>query len=379
MLERVLKYSARHVDVLRKGRFAKTVDFQGIRVRIDRPAGHVQSGKDAEGNAWSRTYHVDYGYIPRTRGGDGDGLDVYLGAETKSPVAYWVQQLKQDGSFDEYKLMLGFRDMRSAKAMWLAHTPRKFFGSITSTSVGLVRALLGIEGDVAKCILAKAVEPGETARLLLEVGPPNEWSGAVAGFLGKERCAKIKALWDALDDQRKAIVQDAFDRNFWETEDVVDEAPIVADLTETYPELAKRSIAKAVNVDTEQRYVLGIMLVPEEIDLQGDIYSAEEVEKAAHNYLRFFRNTGLQHQQLANHLVSVVESYIARADYEINGVAIKAGTWLMAVIVHDDEVWEMVKSGAFTGFSIGGTAIKTDPVTGQPMKPPPAEARFAPE
>ena len=67
-LVRVAKSQVR----LLKRRVAKTVDFQGIAVKVDRPQGHVQRGKDAQGNSWERTYKVDYGYITGTQGGDGE-------------------------------------------------------------------------------------------------------------------------------------------------------------------------------------------------------------------------------------------------------------------------------------------------------------------
>jgi hypothetical protein len=34
--------------------------------------------------------------------------------------------------------------------------------------------------------------------------------------------------------------------------------------------------------------------------------------------------------------------------------------WIIAVKVHDDETWEQVKQGRFTGFSIGGRAQRRE-------------------
>jgi DNA adenine methylase len=40
-------------------------------------------------------------------------------------------------------------------------------------------------------------------------------------------------------------------------------------------------------------------------------------------------------------------------------MSVSKGTWLMAVRVLDDGLWEQVKTGGITGFSIGGSAVRT--------------------
>lgn len=81
-------------------------EFQGIPINIDRPKGFIMVGKDSHGNDWARRYKYDYGFIPKTLGGDGDGLDVFIGPDKKADEAYWAVQRKEDGSFDEYKCLL---------------------------------------------------------------------------------------------------------------------------------------------------------------------------------------------------------------------------------------------------------------------------------
>jgi DNA adenine methylase len=108
----------------------------------------------------------------------------------------------------------------------------------------------------------------------------------------------------------------------------------------------------------EERYVLGIVLEPETVDAQGDIYSVEEVRKAAHTFMEVYRGVGLQHQVRVDDRVKILESYLAPGDLELGGLLVKRGTWLLAVRVLDDELWQLVKDGTLTGFSIGGTARK---------------------
>ena len=107
---------------------------------------------------------------------------------------------------------------------------------------------------------------------------------------------------------------------------------------------------------TEERYVLGIVLEPDTVDSQGDIYTAETIRQSAYLFMEEYGNIGLQHSGLINDKVKILESWIQREDTMIGGQAVKAGTWMLAVHVIDDELWAKVKDGRITGFSIGGRA-----------------------
>ncbi len=118
-------------------------DFQGLTIHLDRPKGFIMFGTDADGNKWRRTYKYDYGFIPKTLGGDNDGLDVFIGPNKKAPNAFWAVQKKPDGSFDEYKIFLGFDNRDEAIAAYRAHIPKKFFGRMMSMTVEMMKAMLG--------------------------------------------------------------------------------------------------------------------------------------------------------------------------------------------------------------------------------------------
>lgn len=107
----------------------------------------------------------------------------------------------------------------------------------------------------------------------------------------------------------------------------------------------------------EQRTVLGIVLEPETVDAQGDIYSEEEIEKTAWKFMERYQQFGLQHEELRQDILPL-ESYLAPCDFELNGQVIKKGTWLLRVRVLDENIWKKVKSGELTGFSIGGSAVR---------------------
>jgi hypothetical protein len=128
-------------------------------------------------------------------------------------------------------------------------------------------------------------------------------------------------------------------------------------------ELVKRATSHDIRLikssSSEERFVLGIVLEPDVVDSQQDTYSAEEVRKAAHAFMADFAQVGLQHADVVTGKVSILESWIAPVDFTVGEEVVKAGTWVMGYRVKDDAIWEKVKSGALTGLSIGGSAIRT--------------------
>ena len=123
-------------------------------------------------------------------------------------------------------------------------------------------------------------------------------------------------------------------------------------------------LIKGLDPDDE-RYVLGVVLVPEEVDAQGDIYSADEVRQAAHRFMEEFGSLGVMHRVRANKQIKALESFLAPGDFELGDTSIKKGTWLLAVRVLSDELWGLIQEGQLTGFSIGGSARRTP----EPQRP----------
>jgi hypothetical protein len=119
-------------------------------------------------------------------------------------------------------------------------------------------------------------------------------------------------------------------------------------------------ITKTADVikESDERYVLGVVLEPDEVDSQGDTIAAAEIRQAAHKYMQDYGNVGLQHQTFVNGKVKILESYICPVDCVIGGQPVKAGTWLMAFRVLDDSIWTAVKEGLLTGLSIGGLGTR---------------------
>lgn len=109
---------------------------------------------------------------------------------------------------------------------------------------------------------------------------------------------------------------------------------------------------KLLKRDEAQQIVYGVVYEPDVVDAHGDFMDAEEIEKAAHVFLKEFRNIDKQHD-FTSKVGEVIESYIAPADFELGGQTVTKGTWMMAVKVVDD-VWQSIQKGEYTGFSLAG-------------------------
>lgn len=115
----------------------------------------------------------------------------------------------------------------------------------------------------------------------------------------------------------------------------------------------KIQITKAVNEELKQATFL--VLAPDEVDLQGDTYSADEVRKACHNFNQHCMTANLLHL-VETDTFDIVESYISPVDMILNDVVIKAGSWMSVLQIYSDEIWSEIKDGNLTGVSIGATA-----------------------
>ena len=125
------------------GNYAKKhLWFQGLQISIETRKGAIRSGSNKDGD-WRVKMPVDYGYIRRTRGADGDHVDVFIGPDKESPLAFVVNRHKANGDFDEHKIFLGFASMSEALMCYQAayNTPEPK-GDMVPTSVAAVKAWL---------------------------------------------------------------------------------------------------------------------------------------------------------------------------------------------------------------------------------------------
>ena len=119
-------------------------DYRGIKIDIEWPKGSIRS---YEGDDTYVTHmKCDYGYAKGVEGTDADSLDIYLG-DADSDTAYVVEQLKEDGSYDEDKLMVGFLSEEDAADMYLQHMPAYMLGDIREIPIDKLKNALYSQPD----------------------------------------------------------------------------------------------------------------------------------------------------------------------------------------------------------------------------------------
>ena len=128
---------------------------------------------------------------------------------------------------------------------------------------------------------------------------------------------------------------------------------------------------RILKTDAENHYVTGIVYEPMAEDSQGNYMTEEEITKAAYYFAKNGDKVDLQHSFEPLEGAAVVENWIAKADFDIDGETVRKGTWLMTVEVTDAGVWESIEKGDITGFSMGGIGnyseedVELDDVTKQ--------------
>lgn len=96
-------------------------------------------------------------------------------------------------------------------------------------------------------------------------------------------------------------------------------------------------------------------------DCQGDIIEPDVLETAAYKFVKLFREAGEMHER--GGCGTLVESIFFTPD-KMAAMGIPEGTvpvgWWIGFEVTDDEVWEGVKKGKYTMFSIEGEAVREE-------------------
>lgn len=122
-------------------------------------------------------------------------------------------------------------------------------------------------------------------------------------------------------------------------------------------------ITKAV--DEEQRRALFVVLEPDVVDLHGDTYSADEVEKACISFNTHSMKANLFHRVETQDTI-IEQSFISPSAFVLDdGREIKKGTWLQWWHFPEnnevsDKLWQMTKAKEITGVSIGAYAKAED-------------------
>jgi len=105
----------------------------------------------------------------------------------------------------------------------------------------------------------------------------------------------------------------------------------------------------------DEHIVYGIVYEPDTEDAQGDKASAAEIKKAAYDFMEHCQDFKVMHKG-KKVKIKILENYIAPVNFSIGKRKVKKGSWVLVTRVLDKDVWEDIKSGKLTGYSMAGYA-----------------------
>src|ERR1019366_191082 len=142
--EHELEKATRKKHPSKKYKLEGHMTFQGLRIAVENKKGSTRSGHDKDGKPWHTLMKAAYGYIVGSKGADDEGVDCYVGPNEQATHAYVVhQKKKEDGNYDEDKVMLGCSSLKEARELYLIHyNTSKFLGPIKEVPMERLKALL---------------------------------------------------------------------------------------------------------------------------------------------------------------------------------------------------------------------------------------------
>ena len=120
------------------------ITIHGFKITIENAKGSKRFWKDDKGKERYTILKNHYGYFSNTKGHDGDHIDVFIGTYLDFNRIYVVDQNYNDGSFDESKVMLGFKSKEQAKKAYLSNFDKEWkgFREITTVSIDVFKKWL---------------------------------------------------------------------------------------------------------------------------------------------------------------------------------------------------------------------------------------------
>lgn len=124
-----------------------------------------------------------------------------------------------------------------------------------------------------------------------------------------------------------------------------------------------------IKINEEQRMAYGWASVISEkgqvlVDTQGDIIEPNELVKFTSEFMSDVRQAKAMHGKWGyddKQIGEVLHSFpITKELADSLGIQSEREGWIVGVKVHDDEIWEKVKSGKLRAFSIGGMGMRED-------------------
>lgn len=165
------------------------ISVQGLSIAIENKKGTHRRPE------W-KPLAADYGYIKRTKGADGDHVDVFVGTHRDSPIVFVIDQVSQSGRFDEHKALIGFRTQAEAVEAYRGCYPSGWkVGTVTAMTIQQFKNWLS-SGNQMKSI---ASQVSQYAAQWSEEKHPRANDGKFSngpGQPGQSGGQQITDLWD---------------------------------------------------------------------------------------------------------------------------------------------------------------------------------------
>lgn len=118
------------------------IELNGMKIKIENPKDSIRRGTSPDGVQWETKMAHHYGEFQGTEGADGDKLDVFVGPRPDSSKVFVIDQVNEDGSFDEHKVMMGFTSQEAAREGYLANYEKGWtgLGAITEMPIADFKA-----------------------------------------------------------------------------------------------------------------------------------------------------------------------------------------------------------------------------------------------
>ena len=127
-----------------------------------------------------------------------------------------------------------------------------------------------------------------------------------------------------------------------------------------------------IKFDNEKQQVFGWAYVTHDeegqvvVDKSGEfVDSHDELEDAAYKFVLHSRQGGVEHQRDDKGVIAkstLIESVVFTPEKK-QALGIPEGTipdgWWVGWTIHDDEVWNQIRKGELTSFSVHGSGTKT--------------------
>lgn len=130
--------------------------------------------------------------------------------------------------------------------------------------------------------------------------------------------------------------------------------------------------SEIVKFDNEKQQVFGWAYVTHDeqgqvvVDKSGEFVDDQsEIEDAAYNFVLHSRQGGVEHKRDEEGVITkstLIESVVFTPEKK-QALGIPEGTmpdgWWVGWKIHDDEVWDQIRKGQLTSFSVHGSGQKT--------------------